>query len=229
VGGWVLRLVGITSAVNHFQNALISLFGAMLVLGVARRLRGVARQTRSVLGGAASAADVSAQLHKLSEFEKRVFERLRGRAPRSVDPNALFDAQMTFGQRVADQVARFGGSWTFIGLFLLFMLCWMIWNTEFAQHFDPFPFILLNLILSCLAALQAPVIMMSQNRQASKDRIDAKNDYDVNLRSEQEITRLHAKFDELREREWAELVEMQRRQIGMLEQALERLARGAAG
>jgi uncharacterized membrane protein len=108
------------------------------------------------------------------------------------------------------------------------MLCWMIWNTEIGARFDPFPFILLNLILSCLAALQAPVIMMSQNRQAVKDRLDAKNDYDVNVRAEQEITKLHAKFDELREREWADLVEMQRRQISMLEQALERLMPGGA-
>src|SRR5437660_1531429 len=94
------------------------------------------------------------------------------------------------------------GGWLFIGLFLLGMLVWMIVNTEIRRPFDPFPFILLNLVLSCLAALQAPVIMMSQNRQALKDRLMASNDYEVNLRSEMEIQGLHARFDQLRERDW---------------------------
>ncbi len=222
-GGWLLRLVGFSDADDWLKHGLVSLFGAMLVLGIARRLRPMARQTRSVLGRGAGVTDMTAQLQKLSEFERRVRERLRGQEPRVKDPNAAFDEQMTFGQRLADRVATFGGSWTFIGWFVLFMLVWMVWNTESTTHFDPFPFILLNLMLSCLAALQAPIIMMSQNRLAAKDRHDAKNDYEVNLRAESEINRLHAKFDELREREWAELVEMQRRQLLLLEESLRRL------
>src|SRR5262245_6627066 len=122
-----------------------------------------------------------------------------------------------FGQRVDDRVAQFGGSWTFIGIFLLIMLVWMIINTEAKRHFDPYPFILLNLLLSCLAALQAPVIMMSQNRQASKDRLMASSDYEVNLRAAMEIQSLLARFDELREQKWVELVAMQQRQIELLE------------
>jgi uncharacterized membrane protein len=141
----------------------------------------------------------------------------------------VFDQQLTFGQRVADRVAAFGGSWTFIGMFLLVMLMWMIWNSEDVRRFDPYPFILLNLVLSCLAALQAPVIMMSQNRQSAKDRLDARTDFEVNVRAEAEITRLHAKFDELRERDWVDLVEMQKRQILLLEDALQRLVKEARG
>jgi uncharacterized membrane protein len=113
-------------------------------------------------------------------------------------------------------VAEFGGSWTFIGLFLTGLVIWMIVNEELARAFDPFPFILLNLILSCIAAIQAPVIMMSQNRFAAKDRLDARNDYEVNLRAEMEITRLHAKLDEVRERDWTEFLRLQREQLAML-------------
>src|SRR5262249_56739670 len=97
------------------------------------------------------------------------------------DPNQAYEEGMTFGERVADQVAQFGGSWTFIGSFLLFMILWMILNHQLKRPFDPYPFILLNLCLSCLAALQAPVIMMSQNRQASKDGRIASNDCEVDL------------------------------------------------
>src|SRR5690606_23754192 len=109
----------------------------------------------------------------------------RGSAP--VDPNRSFDAQLSIGERLADRVAAFGGSWTFIGLFLTAMIVWMAINQRLARPFDPFPFILLNLMLSCLAALQAPVIMMSQNRQAAKDRSDARLDYEVNVRAEVQI------------------------------------------
>jgi uncharacterized membrane protein/uncharacterized membrane protein YeaQ/YmgE (transglycosylase-associated protein family) len=220
VGGWLLHLLGAVSPSMWWQQAVVSALGALVVLGAARRLKPLARSTRSVFGEVAAAgADLEGQIRKLSEFERRVVSRmLQGQHVR--DPNAAFEQQMTFGQRVADKVAIFGGSWTFIGLFLLFMLVWMVVNTELVQHFDPFPFILLNLMLSCLAALQAPVIMMSQNRQAAKDRLMAASDYDVNVRSELELARLHALFDELREKQWADLVEMQRRQIEMLENLL---------
>ena len=161
--------------------------------------------------------DLETQIRRLNEFERRVVARILG-GHKTRDPNAAFDEQMTFGQRIADRVASFGGSWTFIGLFLLFMVLWMLTNTELGGHFDTYPFILLNLILSCLAAMQAPVIMMSQNRQAAKDRNDAKVDYEVNLRSETEIARLHEKIDQ-REREIQELLDINRRQLVLLERA----------
>ena len=219
MGGWLFDVMGATAPRELWRHLLASVLGAMLVLAVARRLRPVARQTRKAFGDGSMAVDLEATIRSLGKFERATIDRLlRRSAPR--DPNAAFEEQMTFGQRVADQVALFGGSWTFIGLFFLVMLVWMIINTKLHRPFDPYPFILLNLCLSCLAALQAPVIMMSQNRQASKDRLMATNDYEVNLRSELEIQSLHARFDELREKEWAKLVEMQRQQIELLERIL---------
>jgi uncharacterized membrane protein len=133
-----------------------------------------------------------------------------GALRRGHDPNQVFDAQLTFGQRVADRVAIFGGSWTFIGLFLFGLGVWMLVQDQLAHPFDPYPYILLNLVLSCVAALQAPVIMMSQNRQAAKDRHDLRNDYEINLRAEMEIMSLHAKLDAVREHEWNEFLLLQR-------------------
>ncbi len=114
--------------------------------------------------------------------------------------NEIADEKMTFGEKVADLVARFGGSWTFIISFGVFLVAWMAINTAWllAAPPDPFPYIFLNLILSCLAALQAPVIMMSQNRQASKDRLQADQDYQVNIKAEFAIQQLHRKLDEMR-------------------------------
>jgi len=216
VGGWIMHLLGGRTGGELWQRAVVAALGAVIVLGVARRLRPVARHSRVVIGEVAAAgADLETQISRLNEFEKRVVARmLTGQKMR--DPNVAFEQQMTFGQRVADRVASFGGSWTFIGLFLLFMLVWMIVNTELQRPFDVFPFILLNLILSCLAALQAPVIMMSQNRQAAKDRNDAKLDYEVNVRAETEISRLHEKIDQ-RDLEIRELIEINRRQLTLLE------------
>ncbi len=119
------------------------------------------------------------------------------RSRRIPNSNESFDAQLTLGERVADLVAAFGGSWTFIFLFLGAMGLWMAWNSYARDRFDPFPFIFLNLILSCVAALQAPVIMMSQNRQSSKDRLNAQHDYEVNVLAEKEILQLHEKIDRL--------------------------------
>lgn len=216
VGGWLMRILGGQEGGEWWQRAIVAALGALVVLGASRRLRPVARQTRSVLGDvAAASADLEGQIRKLTEFERRVVARvLQGQKPR--DPNAAFDQQMTFGQRVADRVATFGGSWTFIGLFLLFLLVWMILNTGAPRPFDAFPFILLNLMLSCLAALQGPVIMMSQNRQAAKDRNDARLDYEVNVRAETEIARLHEKIDQ-RDIQIRELLDINRRQLTMLE------------
>lgn len=156
------------------------------------------------------------ELGQLGQVERNVIHRFIHRKPVARDADALYTSQMTFGERVADRVAAFGGSWTFIGIFLVMMVVWMYLNSRGPQPIDPFPFILLNLVLSCLAALQAPVIMMSQNRQAAKDRLDAQHDYEVNLKAEMEIVSLHLKMDELREKQWATLIEMQKRQLELL-------------
>ena len=119
------------------------------------------------------------------------------RAPQVLDVNEVFEERLTFGERLADRVAAVGGSWSFIVGFSLFLIAWAILNTVVlaARAFDPFPFIFLNLMLSMLAALQAPIIMMSQNRQAAKDRLENRLDYETNLRSEAEIASLHDKID----------------------------------
>ena len=129
------------------------------------------------------------------------------------------ETQLSFGQKVADQVASFGGSWTFIITFFLFILIWIVINIWFlmSKPFDPYPFILLNLILSCLAAIQAPIIMMSQNRQEQKDRIRAEHDYKINLKAELEIKLLSEKMDHLLVHQIKKLLEIQELQTDYLE------------
>lgn len=126
----------------------------------------------------------------------------------------------TRGQRAADAVASFGGSWTFVGLFALALLLWVGLNAWLmvrqGHSFDPYPYILLNLFLSMLAAVQAPIILMSQNRQAEKDRLSAEHDYEINLKAELEIMLLHDKLDQLREQQWRELLALQREQLALL-------------
>jgi uncharacterized membrane protein len=154
------------------------------------------------------------------ESEQRVIERLTQRLHVSRNAAESFEATLTFGQRLADRIAVFGGSWTFILLFLATLVAWVVTNSvvlaRVGRPFDAYPYIFLNLILSMLAALQAPVIMMSQNRHAAKDRVAAAHDYEVNLKSELEILALHQKVDALREKQWAELLAMQQEQIRLL-------------
>ena len=158
------------------------------------------------------------------ESEQRVIERLTQRLHISRNAHQEFEESLTLGQRLADRIAIFGGSWTFILIFLSLLLAWIVLNTvvltRIGKSFDPYPYIFLNLILSMLAALQAPVIMMSQNRYAAKDRVAAQHDYEVNLKSELEILALHRKVDTLREQQWAELVAMQQEQIQLLTKLL---------
>lgn len=139
-----------------------------------------------------------------------------------------YQEQITFGQKTADQVASFGGSWIFILLFFFFIICWVILNGYiiFSSPFDPYPFILLNLILSCLAALQAPIIMMSQNRKEAKDRLRAENDYKVDLKAELEIKLLHDKMDHLLIKQNQHLVKIQELQTDFLEDILNRVNAG---
>lgn len=136
----------------------------------------------------------------LGEAERRVVKTLVLRKPINRAPRD--PGQASFGDRLADRVASFGGSWTFIILFGLVLLAWTAGNALLRGHaFDPYPFIFLNLMLSMLAAVQAPIIMMSQNRQGAKDRAEAEHDYEVNLKAEIEIMALHEKLDELRARQ----------------------------
>jgi uncharacterized membrane protein len=125
----------------------------------------------------------------------------------------------TPGQKISDRVAKFGGSWTFILLFVTLLIIWIIYNTTIPEkiRFDPYPFILMNLVLSCVAALQAPIIMMSQNRQEEKDRIRAENDYMINLKAELEVRSLHQKVDLLLEEQIKTLFEIQAKQVEMLQ------------
>lgn len=158
------------------------------------------------------------ELTKLSAVERRIIEQfIRKRR----DATAPGTGDTTFGERVADHVASFGGSWAFIGLALSSIAAWIVANVAWHRSFDPYPFILLNLVLSCLAGLQAPIIMMSQNRHAARDRIDAQHDYEVNTKAELEIVALHAKLDEIRDQKWVELVALQDRQITLLETLLQ--------
>ena len=158
--------------------------------------------------------------HELTELEKRVLHSIVEKRRIARNPNQTFADERTFGEKIADKVAAFGGSWTFIITFGCILLVWVILNSlvliRYGNNFDPYPYILLNLFLSMLAALQAPVIMMSQNRQAIKDRLDAQHDYEVNLKAELEIANLHEKFDELRERVIEELLVMQKEQTEIL-------------
>lgn len=170
------------------------------------------------------AAYVSKQIGELSELEKTVVSAIEEKALLSEKVESDEGQTLSFGQRIADKVATFGGSWTFIISFGCFIFAWTVANVWFLANkgFDPYPFILLNLILSCVAALQAPVIMMSQNRQEEKDRERAKKDYMVNLKSELEIRMLHEKIDHLIIHQQQELLEIQKVQIQMLGDILKR-------
>lgn len=142
-------------------------------------------------------------LDQLEVEEAKVLRNIHNVQRTSRDVGDIVQEQSTFGERLSDKVAAVGGSWKFIIVFAAVLLGWMLLNTEIlgklGQAFDPYPFIFLNLMLSTVAAIQAPIIMMSQNRQSAKDRIAAKHDYEVNLRAELEIMRLHAKIDMLLE------------------------------
>jgi uncharacterized membrane protein len=164
------------------------------------------------------------ELGDLSEMEAKVVDALKNDKLVSDNPDDD-DIASTFGQRIADKVATFGGSWTFIIIFVSFLLGWIAMNVFvfLNKGFDPYPFILLNLLLSCIAALQAPVIMMSQNRQGEKDREKAQNDYMINLKSELEIRMLHEKLDHLILHQEQSLIEIQKVQIDMMNDILVRL------
>ena len=164
---------------------------------------------------------------ELTELERHVAHHITERTPISTNVVQDFSKQMTLGQKMADKVASFGGSWIFISMFMVVMVIWILLNSfiliNLNSSFDPYPYILLNLVLSMLAAIQAPIILMSQNRQAYKDRLSAEHDYEVNLKAELEIIGLHEKVDSLREKQWSELISIQQEQLKLLRQLLEEL------
>ena len=156
----------------------------------------------------------------LTVLEKDVIDKLTDYETISSDIEKEFTSEFTFGERVSDKIATFGGSWRFIFIFAFVLFVWIGINSYFllSRPFDPFPFILLNLILSCIAAIQAPVIMMSQNRQESRDRKRAEADYKINLKSELELRQLHQKVDHLLTQQWERMVEIQEVQLELLEE-----------
>jgi uncharacterized membrane protein len=156
---------------------------------------------------------------ELSDLERQVVESLAREETVARDVEAAWEGKRTFGERVSDFVADFGGSWKFIISFFAILLVWIGFNVWAATRavFDPYPFILLNLVLSCLAAIQAPIIMMSQKRQEAKDRLRSENDYRVNLKAEFEIRHLHEKLDHLINRQWERLAEIQQIQLEIME------------
>lgn len=168
----------------------------------------------------------------LTEREQRVITRIAERLHISRNVNRAYEEQLRYGDRLADRVASFGGSWTFIILFGAVLVSWVALNSlilaRLGTPFDPYPYVFLNLILSMLAAIQAPIIMMSQNRQAAKDRLAAAHDYEVNLKAELEIMALHEKMDQLRHDEVTRVLESQeellRRIAALGEVVLERRA-----
>ena len=157
---------------------------------------------------------------ELSALDKTVVESIARQETLASDTEAEFWGQRSFGDRVADRVTGFGGSWTFIIWFAIVVVLWMIANSIavlVSERFDPYPYILLNLVLSCIAALQAPFIMMSQRRQEAKDRLRAQSDYRINLKAEIEIRALHEKLDHLLLQQWERLTEIQQIQIELIE------------
>jgi uncharacterized membrane protein len=170
-------------------------------------------------------------VEEVSEIERAVLAHVHHRRPVSRRLLPSEETPITFGERIADKVASFGGSWPFIGLFGAFLAIWVLVNSAWlvARPLDPYPFIFLNLLLSMLAAIQAPIIMMSQNRLSRRDREMAEHDYEVNLKAEIEILALHDKLEQMRVEHTQALLRGQQEQLALLGQLLERPSRPAAG
>jgi uncharacterized membrane protein len=168
---------------------------------------------------------LSSEFGELDELENEVINSISENKVLSENVDFDEDVNLSFGDKISDKIAEFGGSWTFITAFFGFILIWIVANIWWLSNrsFDPYPFILLNLILSCLAAIQAPIIMMSQNRQESKDRARSEHDYKINLKAELEIQLLHKKMDHLLINQSKRLLEIQRIQTEMMETVLSRL------
>lgn len=165
--------------------------------------------------------DLLQQEHgEFTELDRQVAESIAQQDTIAENTEEEFEEHRTLGERLSDQLASFGGSWSFLISFGIILLIWMAYNVVLGDQraFDPYPFILLNLVLSCIAAVQAPVIMMSQKRQEAKDRARAFNDYRVNLKAELEIRHLHEKIDYLISRQWQRLAEIQQMQLEIMQE-----------
>jgi len=164
---------------------------------------------------------------ELSASEEQVVRSLAEQELLSKNMNVEYDRQRTLGERWADELANFGGSWRFIGIFCGVLFLWVVTNSALIiwKPFDPYPFIFLNLVLSCLAAIQAPVILMSQNREEARDRLQAEHDYRVNLKAELEIRHLHEKMDHLLMNQWQRLMEIQQIQMELMEELADKTPR----
>ncbi|MEQ1903580.1 MAG: DUF1003 domain-containing protein [Pirellulaceae bacterium] len=167
---------------------------------------------------------LSSEKGEITVLESEVLDSLRKHEILAANIDSEFQQKWSLGERMADKIASFGGSWYFLLAFAALMVVWIVVNSFLliSRAFDPFPFILLNLILSCLAAVQAPVIMMSQNRQEAKDRLRSQHDYQINLKAELEIRHLHEKVDHLLSHQWQRLVEIQQIQIELLSELAKR-------
>ena len=170
---------------------------------------------------------LKAERGDLTVLDQQVAKSLATHETLAENIEAEFEVERTFGERLSDHIASFGGSWTFIISFFIILLIWIAFNQAVsdAGRFDPYPYILLNLILSCVAALQAPVIMMSQKRQEVKDRMRSQSDYKIDLKAELEIRHLHEKMDHLISRQWQRLTEIQQMQL----ETMQEMTRGAKG
>jgi len=161
---------------------------------------------------------------EISKLEMEVLKSFEEHEILAENLNAKLQSSQTISDKVADKIAKFGGSWKFIISFIVLIFIWMIFNTWFfidnKGPFDPYPYILLNLVLSCLAAIQAPIIMMSQNRQAKRDRLKSDYEYTTNLKAELEVRQLNAKIDQLMKKHWSRLLEIQQMQLDLTEQLL---------
>lgn len=170
---------------------------------------------------------LAAEKGELSALEEHVLRSLKEEELLSKNINIEFDKRLTFGERLADKVAEYLGSWGFVVGFFGVLLFWIAINSAvlMLRPFDPYPFILLNLVLSCLAAIQAPIIIMSQNRQEAKDRLRSEHDYSVNLKAELEIRNLHEKIDHLLMKQWQRLLEIQEIQMELMEELARKISR----
>lgn len=167
---------------------------------------------------------LSSEKGELTKLEHSVLKSLNDQEALAASLEAQSEQKWTLSERMADKIASFGGSWRFISIFAIFLFAWMAVNSLFiwAKPLDPYPYIFLNLILSCVAAIQAPVIMMSQNRQEARDRTRSQNDYEINLKAELEIRNLHDKIDHLLSHQWDRMVKIQQIQLEILSELTER-------
>jgi uncharacterized membrane protein len=188
----------------------------------------ICREDINIFRAEAVREALEAEKVELTAIEQDVVRSVTEHDILSKNVEAEFERQLTFGERLADKVAAFGGSWTFIGIFSAIIIVWVAVNTIaiLNEPFDPYPYILLNLVLSSLAALQAPIIIMSQNRQAERDRLRAQEDYKINLKAELEIRHLNEKMDNMVSNQWQRLLEIQQIQTEILAELARKRAHG---